>query len=106
MFFLWLVLENLFLSPASDGTWEEWVAAAYTDKISLSAYGFYGDSEVDFDLLVSAGILCGKTPSQKLVEGGVMIPQRFSLISASPPPYPETNAEGDFRLYCNRVHTM
>lgn len=33
----------------TDGSWEDWVAAAYEDRVSLSATGFYKMPDINFD---------------------------------------------------------
>ncbi|KAM9328515.1 xanthine dehydrogenase/oxidase-like [Pholidichthys leucotaenia] len=37
------------------GTWEDWVRAAYMDRVSLSANGFYKTPDLDFDFSTNTG---------------------------------------------------
>ncbi|KPJ11174.1 Xanthine dehydrogenase [Papilio machaon] len=40
-----------------DGKWEDWVAAAYVDRVSLSATGFYASPKIKYDKITNSGDL-------------------------------------------------
>lgn len=51
------ILQRLepFKSSKPDGTWEEWVSAAYLDRVSLSAAGFYKTPVTGFNFETKQG---------------------------------------------------
>ena len=40
-----------------DGTWEDWVIAAYFDRVSLSATGFYKTPDIGYSFETNSGML-------------------------------------------------
>ncbi|XP_071454952.1 xanthine dehydrogenase isoform X2 [Hetaerina americana] len=46
---------NPFIAANPKGKWEEWVSAAYFERVSLSATGFYRTSDIGYDWETNSG---------------------------------------------------
>ncbi|XP_059046413.1 xanthine dehydrogenase-like [Achroia grisella] len=46
-----------YKSKTPNGKWEDWVMAAYLDRVNLTATGYYAASKIDFDFNTNSGNL-------------------------------------------------
>ncbi|KAL4716333.1 hypothetical protein ACJJTC_006695 [Scirpophaga incertulas] len=48
---------KIYKQQCPNGVWEDWVSAAYIDRVSLSATGFYAAPKIEYDIRTNSGNL-------------------------------------------------